>query len=377
VGIAADGRRVRHVNAVAAPRVLDAPAAAGGYPIHLGSGILDGLGSVWAERARGGAVLLVHDAALSELAGRAAASLTGAGMRVVMAPVSSGEASKSLTEVERLCRLAASSGMRRADSLVGLGGGMIGDLAGFVAASYQRGIDLVHVPTTLLAMVDSSIGGKTGVNLVEGKNYVGAIWQPRLVYMDVDVLGSLPQRELASGFAEVIKYAFLEGGELLDLVESWPELPGPTEPLIDLVARCVDHKLRVVAVDERESGLRASLNLGHTAGHGIEAATDYQRYAHGEAISLGLLVALALSADHAGLDPENRERAARVIRRHGLPEELHPDVDLDRVMDALGRDKKSDGASLNMVLISAPGEVILGADPPRDEVRRAIEELRP
>lgn len=376
MGVSAHDGGIRQVNAVAAARVLDAPAAAGGYPIHLGSGILGGLGGAWAERARGRAVLLVHDAALSEVAGRAEASLSDAGLRVVSAPVPSGEGSKSLSEVERLTRLAASSGMRRADSLVAVGGGMIGDLAGFVAASYQRGIDLVHVPTTLLAMVDSSIGGKTGVNLPEGKNYVGAIWQPRLVYMDVEVLDSLPRRELASGFAEVIKYGFLEGGELLDLVESWPELPGPTDALIDLVARCVAHKLRVVAVDERESGLRASLNLGHTAGHGIEAATDFERYAHGEAISLGLLVALQLSADHAGLDPQHRERAARLFRRHGLPQELHPEVDLDRVMDALGRDKKSDGASLNMVLISAPGEVILGADPPRDEVRRAILELR-
>lgn len=365
------------MNAVAAARVLDAPAAAGGYPIHLGSGILGGLGAAWAEPARGRAVLLVYDAALPDLASQAEASLSEAGLRVVPAPVPSGEGSKSLTEVERLTRLAASSGMRRTDSLVAVGGGMIGDLAGFVAASYQRGIDLVHVPTTLLAMVDSSIGGKTGVNLPEGKNYVGAIWQPRLVYMDVEALDSLPRRELASGFAEVIKYAFLEGGELLDLVESWPRLPGPTDALIDLVGRCVAHKLRVVAVDERESGLRASLNLGHTAGHGIEAATDYGRYAHGEAISLGLLVALQLSAEHAELDAEHRERAARVIRRHGLPEELHPDVDLELVMEALGRDKKSDGESLNMILLSAPGEVILGADPPRDDVRRAIQELQP
>ncbi len=376
MGVAADDGPVEHVSAVAAGRVIEAPPSAGGYPVHLGAGILSGIGDVWSGRARGGRVLLVHDAAVVEIAGMVEASMVDAGLHVVRAPVPSGESSKSLAEVERLCRLAADAGLRRADSVVALGGGMIGDLAGFVAASYQRGIDLVHVPTTLLAMVDSAIGGKTGVNLPEGKNYVGAIWQPKLVYMDVEVLDSLPERELASGFAEVIKYAFLEGGDLLELVESWPVLPGPREALIDLVARCVEHKLRVVAVDERESGLRASLNLGHTAGHGIEAATEYERYAHGEAISLGLLVALRLSADHAGLDEAHRDRAATVLRRHGLPDKLHPEVDLDRVMDALGRDKKSDGTALNMVLISAPGEVILGADPPRDEVRRAISELR-
>ena len=185
-------------------------------------------------------------------------------MRVIGATVPPGEGSKTLAQVERLSRLAAEAGLRRADAVVGAGGGMVGDLAGFVAASYQRGVRLFHLPTTLLAMVDSSIGGKTGVDLPEGKNYVGAIWQPDLVLMDTDVLDGLPPRELACGFAEVIKYGLLEGGELLELIESWPALPGPADELSALIRRCVAHKLAVVASDERDHGVRASLNLGHT-----------------------------------------------------------------------------------------------------------------
>ena len=156
--------------------------------------------------------------------------------------------------------------------MVALGGGVVGDLAGFVAATYQRGVRLVHVPTTLLAMVDSAIGGKTGVDLPEGKNYVGAFWQPELVVMDVAVLGGLPAEELAAGFAEVVKYGLLAGGELNALVEGWPSLPGPEDALIDLIRRCVAYKLEVVDADERDHGRRAVLNLGHTVGHGIEAA---------------------------------------------------------------------------------------------------------
>src|SRR5690606_8794700 len=221
--------------------------------------------------------------------------------RVVGASVPPGEGSKRLAQVERLARLAADAGLRRSDAGVAGGGGVVGDLAGFVAASHQRGVRLVHLPTTLLAMVDSAIGGKTGVDLPEGKNYVGAIHQPELVVMDTDVLGTLPARELACGFAEVVKYGLLDGPELFELVEGWPPLPGPAAELTGLIRRCIGHKLAVVAADERDLGVRASLNLGHTVGHGIEAAAGYERYRHGEAISLGLLAALRLSVESVGL----------------------------------------------------------------------------
>jgi len=253
---------------------------------------------------------------------------------------------------------------------------VVGDLAGFVAASYQRGVRLLHIPTTLLAMVDSAIGGKTGVDLPEGKNYVGAIWQPEIVVMDTEALGSLPPRELACGFAEVVKYGLLDGPRLFELVEGWPALPGPADELAALIRRCVGHKIRVVAADERDLGVRASLNLGHTVGHGIEAAAGYGLYRHGEAISLGLLAALRLSEQCVGLDPSWRERTASVLGRHGLPVHLDRAVPTAAIMELMERDKKAEAGALNMVMIAGPGEPRLRVSPPRDRLVAAIEELR-
>lgn len=360
---------------LAAP-ALEARIGDHSYPIHLGDGLLDDLGSAWAGRAKGTGVLLVADGGVPALAARAEASLAAAGFRVVPATVPPGEGSKTLGEVERLCRLAARAGLRRGDAVVALGGGVVGDLGGFVAASYQRGIRLAHVPTTLLAMVDSSIGGKTGVDLAEGKNYVGAIWQPELVLMDTGVLATLPPRELSCGFAEVIKYGLLEGGDLEETVAAWDALPGPQDELVALVRRCVEHKLRVVDADERDLGLRATLNLGHTVGHGIESAGGYARYLHGEAISLGMLAALRISEAHVGLDPAVRERTRQTLARHALPTVLDPAVSTDEVLDHMSRDKKADDASLNMVLLPETGRPVIRQDPPRDLVVAAIEELR-
>jgi len=346
------------------------------YPVHLGPGLLDRLGELWAPRAAGPNVLLVSDHNVVAHAARASAALTAAGLNVVDAPIAPGETSKSLAEVERLSRLAAGAGLRRADAVVALGGGVVGDLAGFVAASYQRGVRLVHVPTTLLAMVDSSIGGKTGVDLPEGKNYVGAIWQPEMVVMDMDTLATLPARELSCGFAEVVKYGLLDGPDLFALVEDWPELPGPGDRLTALIRRCVDHKLRVVAADERDLGVRASLNLGHTVGHGIEAAAGYDRYRHGEAISLGLLAALRIAERECGLDGDWRERTRRVLQRHDLPVRLDPAVGTADILTAMARDKKASAGALNMVGVGSPGDVRLGLTPEHAAVTAAIEELR-
>jgi len=346
------------------------------YPLHIGAGALEGVGPLWAARAVGDGVLLVFDGNVPALAERLSRSFEAAGLRVVDAEVAPGEGSKSLAQLERLCRVAARGGLRRADAVVALGGGVVGDLAGFAAASYQRGVRLVQVPTTLLAMVDSSVGGKTGVDLPEGKNYVGAIWQPDLVVMDTTVLETLPPRELSNGFAEVVKYGLLSGEELFALVEGWPALPGPEAELIDLIRRCVEHKLAVVAEDERDLGLRATLNLGHTVGHGIEAAGGYQGYHHGEAISLGMLAALRIAIETAGLDPSWRVRTAAVLARHDLPTRLREEVATGDIVAAVSRDKKADTRALNMVLLDAPGSPITKADPPHEVVVAAIEELR-
>jgi 3-dehydroquinate synthase len=345
------------------------------YPIHLGSGLLARIAEVWEGRESASA-LLVSDGNLPEVARRARAALQEGGVRVISASVPPGEQSKSFAQLERLTRLAAEAELRREDAVVALGGGMVGDLAGFVAASYQRGIRLVHVPTTLLAMVDSAIGGKTGIDIPEGKNYVGAIWQPDLVVMDTDLLATLPPRELACGFAEIVKYGLLEGGDLWETVRAWPPLPGPRGDLHELIRRCVGHKLRVVAEDEHDHGVRASLNLGHTVGHGIEAAAGFSRYRHGEAISLGLLAALRLSEQTVGLDPSVRPRVAEVLARHDLPTRLAAEVPTSAILEAMGRDKKAAAGSLNMVMLAAPGDVRLKVNPPGDRLVSAIEELR-
>lgn len=344
-------------------------------PVHLGAGVIDSLGPLLASRGRGDGVMVVVDDGILAAGERVAASCRAAGLRVVVEPVPAGEASKSLAGIERLARVAARAGIRRHDVVVAVGGGVVGDLAGFLAASYQRGVRLVQVPTTLLAMVDSSLGGKTGVDLPEGKNYVGAVWQPEAVVMDTSVLATLPARELSCGFAEVVKYGLLVGGDLMEMVAGWPDLPGPDAELAELIRRCAECKLEVVAEDEFDLGRRAILNLGHTVGHGIEAAAGYDLYHHGEAISLGLLVALRVSEHALGLDPVWRDRTEATLARHGLPVRLDPSVNVDEVIEITSRDKKSDGRALNMVLLRAPGDVLTHQDPDATVVRAAVEEI--
>ena len=347
------------------------------FPVCIGPGEITNIGDLWIERRVGDAALVVFDGAVAALAQAVEDRLRAAGVRVVPVAVPPGEPSKTLQELERICRVAAQRGIRRTDAVVAIGGGVIGDLAGFVAASYQRGIKLVHVPTTLLAMVDSAIGGKTGVDLPEAKNYVGAIWQPQFVVMDTDVLAGLPPRELACGFAEVVKYGLLDSYELFARVEAWPApLPGEPGALVELIRDCVAHKLNVVRQDEREQGLRASLNLGHTVGHGIEAAAGYGRYHHGEAISLGLLAALRIGNELCGAPVTWRSRTAAILTRHGLPTQLAADVPTDDILDAMARDKKASATSFNMVLVREPGTVVLRQNPSRELVVAAIEELR-
>jgi len=359
-----------------AGHVIDAEIGPARFPVFLGPALVHRIGPLWTARARGEACMIVYDGNVAPVAEQVARSLEACGQRVVRADVPPGEASKDFAQLERLCREAARAGLRRGDALIAVGGGVVGDLAGFVAAVYQRGVPLVHVPTTLLAMVDSAIGGKTAIDIPEGKNYVGAVWQPQLVAMDVDLLATLPARELACGFAEVVKYGLLDSHEFFARVEAWPALPGPQGPLLELIRACIAHKLRVVEGDEHDLGRRASLNLGHTVGHGIEAAGGYRLYHHGEAISLGLLAALRVSERTCGLAPEWRERTRAVLERHGLPTRLDDAVSTEAVLAAMGRDKKADSRSLNMVLISEPGTVLLKQDPAREVVVAAIEELR-
>jgi shikimate kinase/3-dehydroquinate synthase len=284
--------------------------------------------------------------------------------------VPAGEAAKTMAQAERVLEALAAAGATRSDHVVALGGGVVGDLAGFCAASYQRGVPVVQVPTSLLAQVDSAYGGKTGVDLGAAKNYVGAYHQPVAVFADTGTLATLPAAELASGFVEVIKTALLAGGEVWEHVRGLRALDAGA--LAPLVFDCAAIKLEVVASDERDGSRRAILNLGHTVGHAVEAAGSYEVYRHGEAVGLGLLVALRLSDAR-----ELRDEVAGLLACHGLPTRLDERIDVDEVMAGVGRDKKRTSADgLGFVLLPRPGEPEFGVAVDPASVRAAVEELR-
>jgi shikimate kinase/3-dehydroquinate synthase len=332
-------------------------SASGDYPAYVGPGLLDDPWWPLPSRRFG-----VTDTTVAKLYGDAIQPLAG------MVSVEPGERAKTLAEAEGVLRELAQLGMTREDHLVALGGGVVGDLAGFCAATYQRGVDVVQVPTTLVGQVDSAYGGKTGVDLPEAKNYVGAYHLPSAVLADTSTLATLPPEEMAAGFAEVVKTALIAGGALWERVRALSELDPAN--LVDVVFDCVRTKLEVVAADERDVGRRAVLNLGHTVGHAIEAATGYERYRHGEAIALGLLAALRLSDAE-----ELREEVAGLLARHGLPTSLDRGVEVDAVLAAVERDKKRTAEGVGFVLLAAPGDPRPGQRVDPAALRAAVEEL--
>jgi shikimate kinase / 3-dehydroquinate synthase len=338
-------------------RMLWASSLSGEYPVFVGPGLLDA--GWWPLESRR---FLVSD---TNVGARYAARVEPLAARIEVEP---GEGAKTMTEAERVLRELAGAGMTREDHLVAVGGGVVGDLAGFCAHTYQRGVPFVGVPTSLVAQVDSAYGGKTGVDLPEGKNYAGAYHLPAAVLSDTAALATLPPAELAAGFVEVVKTGLLAGGALWERVREIEELD--PAGLGDVVFECARYKCRVVAADERDGGLRHVLNLGHTVGHGIETATGYARYRHGEAVGLGLLAALRLS-DAPALASEVEE----ILRRHQLPVTLDSAVDAGAVIDALQRDKKRTSEGVGFVLLSTPGEPREGQVLDPDRVRAAVEEL--
>jgi shikimate kinase/3-dehydroquinate synthase len=338
-------------------RMLWATCSSGDYPAYIGAGLLT-REHFWPSTVPGRR-FLVTDYNAGRHYGELLEPLAG---RVTIMP---GEQSKTVAHAEIVWSELARGAMTRSDIVVALGGGVVGDLAGFCAATYQRGVRLVQAPTTLVAQVDSAYGGKTGVDLPEAKNYVGAFHQPRAVLADTETLRSLPAEELAAGYAEVVKTALIAGGWLWERVRSGA---APGDPAI--VAACAQTKLRIVARDERDHGLRQTLNLGHTIGHAIETVTGYAAYRHGEAVGLGLLAALRLS-DSGDL----REEVAELLRAHGLPTEL-TGVDPDAVVMATARDKKRVGEGpVPFVLLPEPGRAQPGSAVAARELITAVREL--
>jgi shikimate kinase / 3-dehydroquinate synthase len=341
----------------AGARILWASSPSGEYPVFVGPGVLDA--GWWPLASRR---FLVTD---TNVGARYGDRIEPLAARVEVEP---GEGAKTMSEAERVLRELARSGATREDHVVAVGGGVVGDLAGFCAHTYQRGVPVVQVPTTLVAQVDSAYGGKTGVDLPEGKNYAGAYHLPAAVLSDTAALATLPAAELAAGFVEAIKTGLLAGGALWERVRAVEELD--PAGLDDVVFECARYKCRVVAADERDGGLRHVLNLGHTVGHAIEAASGYSRYRHGEAIGLGLLAALRLSDAQ-----ELRNEVEGILLRHGLPVALDGEVGVDAVLDALQRDKKRTAEGVGFVLLSEPGMPREGQVLDPDTVRDAVTEL--
>jgi shikimate kinase/3-dehydroquinate synthase len=340
-----------------------ASSRSGAYPAIVGPGAAEVLGA--AEVA--GLLGVSRWFAIADTAAlRAHRDLLPASEAVI--GVEGAEERKTLAEAERVLRELAAAGARRDDGVIAFGGGVVGDLAGFCAASYQRGIALAQVPTTLVAQVDSAYGGKTGVDLPEAKNYVGAYHMPAAVLADPRALATLPEAELAAGFVEVVKTGLIAGGALWERVEAVDVLDPAA--LTDVVLACARTKIDVVAADERDRGGRAALNLGHTVGHAIEAASGYARYRHGEAIGLGLLAALRLSDAE-----ELRAEVERSLERHALPVSLDPAVEVEATLAALERDKKRTAKGVGFVLLAEPGSPLVGQLVDADRVRAAVEEL--
>ena len=282
-----------------------------------------------------------------------------------------GERYKRWEEIERLCRSWLEAGLHRRDSVLAIGGGVVTDITGFAASVYLRGISWVAVPTTLLAMVDASVGGKTGINPDRGKNLIGTFWQPELVVVDCDTLATLPDRERRAGAAEVIKSAWIGDHDLLDALE--PDAPFTDSRWDQVVLRSISVKAAVVEEDEREAGPRMSLNFGHTLGHALESVTSYRRFLHGEAVAWGLLAAASLGRRHGLLGEDSHSRLTRAVASLG---ELPPiaDLDADRVLEYLNRDKKRDDLGVAWVLPTDDG-VVLDQRVALDEIRAVFEEL--
>jgi 3-dehydroquinate synthase len=337
---------------------IEVAAAAGNYPVVVERGLSSGLGARLRDLAGNARVLVIADENTARLMGERLAADAGA----VLFTVPPGETSKDFASLERACAAALDAGLDRDSTIVAAGGGVIGDLAGVVAAVYMRGVDLVQVPSTLLAMVDSAIGGKTAVNLPHAKNMVGAFKPPAAVFVDPELLLSLPEREYRSGLAEVLKYSMIADEQLYDTLLSNNQrvLARDMNLMTEIVTMCAAIKAGVVSRDERESGERAILNYGHTFGHALEAATGYGPFTHGEAISVGMAVAAGIG-EQVGVTPEPvAQQQARLLEAYELPQRVPGAAASTEVEAAIGHDKKARARLPRWVLLERIGKAVPG-----------------
>lgn len=353
-------------------------AASRRYPAYAGWGLLDRLGSLLRAQGIESAAWIVSDTEVLPRHGdRALLSLRAAGFRTGAFAIPAGEASKRLDVAASVYDWLVAQRAERGHAIVALGGGVVGDLAGFVAATYLRGMPLVMAPTSVLSMVDASIGGKVAVDHVQGKNLIGAFYQPSLVVDDVSVLKTLPRRMLVEGYAEAIKHALILSPELLSLLEQHADDLLHVEPAItaDIVRRNVAIKASVVSQDERDTGPRAILNYGHTIGHAIEAAGGYTEVLHGAADAIGMTAAAEIGRRMGVTPPALMERQRAVLERYGLPTKAPPGIDAERVHKAMMLDKKVVGGKVRWVLLEDVGRAVVRSDVPMEIVRDVVVDL--
>ena len=342
---------------------LEVGLGARAYPIHIGCGLLPKAGELLGTPPGGRAVIVTNAVVAAHHLAPLREALRGRGAQVDVVLLPDGEAHKNAATLDDLLTRLLELRAERGTTLVALGGGVVGDIAGFAAAIYQRGMPFVQVPTTLLAQVDSSVGGKTGINHPLGKNMIGAFWQPRAVLIDTAVLATLPDRELRAGLAEVIKYGAIRDAEFLAWLEAnMPALRAKdAAALTHAIHRSCAIKAEIVAADERESGARALLNFGHTFGHAIEAAQGYGAWLHGEAVAAGMVCAARLSERVGGLDAAQTARLARLIAAAGLPT-APPAIAPARWLELMRRDKKVESGAMRFVVLDRPGQAHVAKD---------------
>lgn len=352
---------------------LTVPLGERSYPIYIGTGLLENP-ELLARHIHGSQVAVITNEVLAELAlPRLLEALSGINAKVSVFTLADGEGEKNLANYGAIMDHLIGERHNRSTTLIALGGGVVGDITGFAAATYQRGVNFIQVPTTLLAQVDSSVGGKTAVNHPSGKNLIGAFHQPVAVLADMDLLETLPDREFAAGIAEVVKYGVIADADFFGWLEANAQALGDRAPeaLAHAVAVSCRTKADVVAQDERESGRRAILNFGHTFGHAIEALTGYSRYLHGEAVAIGMTQAADLSARLGLLSWEDAARVRRLLEGFHLPV-TPPDLSAEAMLDAMGMDKKVVDGTLRLVLARRLGDAFVTSDVPAARLEETL-----
>ncbi|MDJ1183960.1 3-dehydroquinate synthase [Roseofilum casamattae] len=350
------------------------------YQIAIAPNSLENLGSLLADLNLGKKILVVSNPIVADYYGeRAIASLSAAGFSVSSHLIPAGERYKTLDSIQTLYDKALEQRLERSSTLVALGGGVIGDMTGFAAATWLRGINFVQVPTSLLAMVDASVGGKTGVNHPQGKNLIGAFYQPRLVHIDPEVLKTLPEREFRAGMAEVIKYGVIWDNDLFVRLEGATALNSflaiDPELLNIILTRSCQAKAEVVSQDEKESGVRAILNYGHTIGHAIESLTGYETINHGEAVAIGMVAASEIAVRLGLWDRECGDRQLALLQKTGLPTQIPASVSVEDILDTLQTDKKVKAGRVRFILPTGIGEVKITDAVPNDTLRDVLADL--